>query len=61
MMTAIVTLISGATVVVGAYRAIALGEQYPARALLTFGGIVLLINVSVWIAQRLGEEDCSDE
>jgi hypothetical protein len=31
MMTTVVTLISGAAVAVDVYRAVALGEQYPAH------------------------------
>jgi len=60
MVTKLVTLISGVAILIGAYRAVILGEQSPARGLLTFGGIVFLINVSTWIAQRRGEDDVQD-
>lgn len=55
-LVAFVTALSGAALLVGAYRAIALGEQNPARGLLMFGGIVFLTNVSMWIARRRGED-----
>lgn len=56
MITKLVTLASGAAILVGAYRALALGEQGLARGLLIAGGIIFLVNVSVWIAQGRGED-----
>jgi uncharacterized membrane protein len=46
------TIAAALAMAVGAYRAVALGEQNPARSLLTFGAIVLLTNVAVWADQR---------
>jgi uncharacterized membrane protein len=36
----------------GAARSLAFGEQQPARALLVFGGLALVISVSIWAAER---------
>jgi hypothetical protein len=55
--TAAATFIAGVAVLIGAYRAIALGDQSTARGLLLFGGIVFLTNVSAWIGRRLREDD----
>lgn len=46
------TLISAGVVVWGGVRVVAFSEQQPARAMLLFGGIGLVVSVGVWLEER---------
>jgi hypothetical protein len=49
-----VWLISAVAVIWGATRAIGYGEQQPARALVFFGSIVLVVLLASWLEERQG-------